>query len=111
MSGDLTLGMLFVVSQVLLNFLGRGMSLLDSVVSGRIHTQLLPEVVGVEDQSIHCAPDVCESSDGSASVLEIEAGVEVQDALTSRNHAISVNEHAGFAVCQFIGAEVYIFIV
>jgi hypothetical protein len=89
--------------QVLLNFLGRGMSLLDSLVDGRIHTQLLPEVVGVEDQSITCAPDICESEDGSSTVLEIEAGVGVQNALTSRNHDISVNAEAGFAVCQFIG--------
>jgi hypothetical protein len=31
----------------------------------------------------------------------------VQDALTSRNHDISVNEHSGFAVCQFIGTVLY----
>lgn len=79
------------------------MSLLDSLVNGRIHTQLLPEVVGVEDQSITCAPNICESEDGTESVLEIEAGVEVQEALSSRNHDISVSEHQGFAVCQFIG--------
>lgn len=91
--------------QVLLNFLGRGMTLLDSLVNGRIHTQLLPEVVGVEDQNITCAPNICESEDGSESVLEIEAGVDVQVALTSRNHDISVREQQGFAVCQFIEVE------
>lgn len=79
------------------------MTLLDSLVNGRIHTQLLPEVVGVEDQNIECAPHICESADGSSSVLEIEAGQDVQDALTSRHHEISVREEQGFAVCQFIG--------
>ena len=88
-----------------MNFLGRGMTLLDSLVNGRIHTQLLPEVVGVEDQSITCAPDVCESEDDSESILEIEAGVDVQTALTSRNHEISVDENSGFAVCQFVGRK------
>lgn len=89
-------------AQVILNFIGKGMSILDAVVNGRIHTQLLPEVVGVEDQTVSCAPDVCQSSDGSPTYHKIEAGDDVQSALTSRNHKISVNEGTGFAVSQFI---------
>ena len=85
------------------------MSLLDSVINGRIHTQLLPNVVGVEDQTIVCAPDICESASGEETILEFEAGLEVQDALTSRNHEISVNEHTGFSICQFIGKVLYVF--
>lgn len=72
-------------------------------MGGRIHTQLLPEVVGVEDQEIHCDPDVCALAGTSDGMLTISAGVVVQDALTSRNHEISVNKKAGFAVSQFIG--------
>ena len=91
----------------MLNFLGRGMTLLDALVNGRIHTQLLPETVGVEDQEIHCAPEVCITSDGSSSVLLIAAGEDVQDALTSRNHMITVNKNSGFAVAQFIGIVIW----
>ena len=82
------------------------MSILDAVVNGRIHTQLLPEVVGVEDQTVSCAPDVCQSSDGSPTYHTIEAGDDVQSALTSRNHKISVKEGTGFAVSQFIGNSI-----
>lgn len=39
-------------AQVILNVIGRGMDLLTAVVSPRVHSQLLPDIVYAEDQSL-----------------------------------------------------------
>mmetsp|Transcript_14617 Transcript_14617/g.22041 ORF Transcript_14617/g.22041 Transcript_14617/m.22041 type:complete len:677 (-) Transcript_14617:115-2145(-) len=91
-------------AQVLLNYLCRGMSLLDAVIHPRIHSQLLPEYVYLEDMTLDC--DYCKSqSDGTAVTLESYSDQQLVDALTSRGHNITIPTGSNFGVCQFIDVE------
>jgi len=76
-------------AQIILNCLGLGMGLLDSFKAPRIHSQLLPDLVQVENQTC-------------ASGLGLAGPTAMRFALTSRGHAISmVPDDMG--VAQFIG--------
>lgn len=81
--------------QVILNTLGFGMDPLSALTAPRVHSQLLPDEVQVEDSSLtvlgtYPAP------------ITISAGDEVYRALTSRGH-LNVSRHTGGMACtQFI---------
>lgn len=78
-------------AQVILNYLGKGMRLLDAVVAPRIHSQLLPPTVYIEDQPL---------LDGG----RITATQEMALALSSRGHNLTY-ESGSMAVTQFIAID------
>jgi gamma-glutamyltranspeptidase len=78
-------------AQIILNCLGLGLGLLDSFKAPRIHSQLLPDLVQVENQTF-------------SSGLHVAGSAAMQLALTSRGHAISTVPD-GVGVAQFIGED------
>jgi gamma-glutamyltranspeptidase len=95
-------------AQVLLNFLGKGMSLLDAVIEPRIHSQLFPQTVYLEDVTLDCVDCLTldENGDpipGKYKQLSSATNTVLVNALKSRGHNLTVDTGANFGVCQFIG--------
>lgn len=97
-------------AQVLLNFLGQGMSLLDSVISSRVHSQLFPQKVYLEDVTLDCTNCLALDSNGkpiSGQYQKIQSTTNtlLVNALKKRGHNITADTGANFGVCQFIDIE------
>jgi len=78
-------------AQVILNYLGRGMDVLQAVVQPRIHSQLLPTTVDVEAQSL-------------VGGKKITASIDVLRALLSTHHNATYFDGA-MGVAQFIAVD------
>ena len=83
--------------QVILNFIGRGKSLLESFQEPRIHSQLFPQEVELEHQHL-------------ISGLSIIAGSNIKKMLLSRNHNISESPQS-MGVTQFISKNCYLYLI
>jgi gamma-glutamyltranspeptidase/glutathione hydrolase/leukotriene-C4 hydrolase len=77
--------------QVILNFIGLGMDLLSAVTEPRIHTQLFPQYVDVEDHYL-------------VSGLKIQASSLVYKSLLNRYHNIT-HHNGSMGVSQFISID------
>lgn len=100
-------------AQVLLNFLAKGMSLLDAVIEPRIHSQLFPQTVYLEDVTLDCADCLTLDQNGDPipgryQQISSASNSVIVNALKSRGHNITVDTGANFGVCQFIGKIVII---
>lgn len=94
-------------AQVLLNFLGKGMSLLDAVIEPRIHSQLLPETVYLEDVTLDCEDCLTLDQNGDPipgmyKQLSSSSNSLLVNALKSRGHHLTLDT-GSFGVCQIIG--------
>ena len=84
-------------AQVLLNLLGKGMGLAEAVRAPRLHSQLLPDTVFVEDQTL------VQSAGGPAG-LRIQAGDDVFEALRARGHN-TTDCTGSMGVAQFVAVD------
>lgn len=92
----------------MLNFLGQGMSLLDSVIASRVHSQLFPQKVYLEDVTLDCKNCLALDTDGNPipgqyQKIQSTTNSLLVNALKSRGHNIANDTGANFGVCQFIG--------
>lgn len=85
--------------QVLLNVIARGMSLLDALLAPRMHSQLLPDELYLEDYALTC-PDC-----GLNHSISVHSLPLMQQSLQSRGHSVKVETNVGFSACQFAGAR------
>ena len=81
--------------QVILNTLGFGMDPLSALTAPRLHTQLLPDMVEVEDS-------ILEVLGTQPTPITITADASVYEALNSRGHRNVTRYTGGMACTQFI---------
>lgn len=84
------------------------MSLLDAVIEPRIHSQLFPQTVYVEDVTLDCADCLTLDTNGDPipgryQQISSASNSILLNALESRGHNITIDTGANFGVCQFIG--------
>jgi gamma-glutamyltranspeptidase len=82
--------------KVILNYLVRGMDIIEAMIEPRIHSQLLPDLVYLEDDPLECF--YCADR-----VIEDISDTELTDALESRGHVLTYTENSKLGVCQFAG--------
>jgi gamma-glutamyltranspeptidase len=95
-------------AQVLLNFLGKGMSLSAAVLEPRIHSQLFPQTVFLEDVTLDCLDCLTLDQNGDPipgryQHISSATNTVLVNALKSRGHNLTIDTGANFGVCQFIG--------
>lgn len=70
---------------------------MDAMIEPRIHSQLLPDVVYIEDDPLECW--YCDGR-----TIEAIDDAELINALQSRGHVTTYHENSKLGVCQFAGA-------
>lgn len=86
------------------------MSLLDSVIESRVHSQLFPQKVYLEDVTLDCSNCLMLDSNGNPipgryQQIQSTKNTLLVNALKSRGHNITDDIGANFGVCQFIGKK------
>lgn len=81
---------------MILNYLVRGMDMIEAMIEPRIHSQLLPDVVYLEDDPLECF--YCDDR-----VIEDISDEELTEALETRGHILTYTENSKLGVCQFAG--------
>ncbi len=83
--------------QILLNVLVQGMSLIQAITHPRLHSQLLPDEVYLEDFALFC------SECGNGNVITESSIPYMMSSLIDRGHNVIVQKNVGFSACQFVG--------
>ena len=83
------------------------MSLLDSVIESRVHSQLFPQKVYLEDVTLFCSHCLTLDSDGNPipgryQQIQSTTNSLLVNALKSRGHNLTADT-GNFGVCQIIG--------